>query len=66
MLLNWSFLFTEPASYYWYYGECRHAVCKCDSKAVKCFKRSKFDESLAGYPKDKCDAKHVKGRKKKP
>ena len=60
MLLNWSFLFTEPASYYWFNGKCRHAMCECDSKAVKCFKRSKFDEALADYPKDECGAKNVK------
>ncbi|KAL9984688.1 hypothetical protein ACROYT_G007014 [Oculina patagonica] len=44
----------EPASYYWFYGKCRHALCKCDSEAVQCFKRSKFNPSFMNYSRDKC------------
>ncbi|KAK2565083.1 Phospholipase A2 A2-actitoxin-Cgg2a [Acropora cervicornis] len=44
----------ETASYYWFYGECRETLCKCDSEAVQCFKRSKFNPALILYPQDKC------------
>ena len=46
--------FSEPASYYWFYGKCRHALCKCDSEAVQCFKAAEFNTSLMNYPRDKC------------
>ncbi|KAM7438401.1 Phospholipase A2 [Porites harrisoni] len=44
----------KPASYYWFYGKCRHSLCKCDSEAVQCFKRSKFNPRFINYPQDKC------------
>ena len=48
------FFFSEPASYYWFNGECRHALCMCDSEAVQCFKRAEFKTSLKNYPQEKC------------
>ena len=46
--------FSEPASYYWFYGDCRHALCMCDSEAVQCYKRTEFNPSLMNYSRDKC------------
>ncbi|KAL9984693.1 hypothetical protein ACROYT_G007019 [Oculina patagonica] len=44
----------EPASYYWFYGDCRHALCKCDAEAVQCFKRAQFNTHLMNYSREKC------------
>lgn len=44
----------EPESYYWFYGECRHALCMCDSEAVQCFKNAEFNDSFKYYSQDKC------------
>lgn len=55
--VNFYFLvvsFSEPESYYWFYGECRHALCMCDSEAVQCFKNAEFNDSFKYYSQDKC------------
>ncbi|XP_068743022.1 phospholipase A2 A2-actitoxin-Cgg2a-like [Montipora capricornis] len=44
----------EASSYYLFYGKCRETLCKCDSQAVQCFKRSKFNPAYILYPQDKC------------
>ncbi|XP_031552259.1 uncharacterized protein LOC116289456 [Actinia tenebrosa] len=44
----------KPPSYYWFFGKCRYALCQCDSQAVKCFRRSKYNSHYAGYDKDTC------------
>ncbi|KAK3750942.1 hypothetical protein QZH41_015018 [Actinostola sp. cb2023] len=44
----------KPASYYWFYGRCREALCKCDAESVNCFKRSPYHDKYAGYDKDQC------------
>ncbi|XP_058940147.2 phospholipase A2 A2-actitoxin-Cgg2a [Pocillopora verrucosa] len=44
----------EPASYYWFYGKCRNALCECDSEAVQCFKSATFNDAYKDHPQEKC------------
>ncbi|XP_020614782.1 phospholipase A2 A2-actitoxin-Cgg2a-like [Orbicella faveolata] len=44
----------EPASYYWFWGKCRNALCECDATAAKCFASNPYHEKYKGYPQSKC------------
>ncbi|XP_068743073.1 basic phospholipase A2 PA-13-like [Montipora capricornis] len=44
----------EPASYYWFWGNCRHGLCLCDAVAAKCFAKQPFNENFRNYPTSKC------------
>ncbi|XP_013395939.1 uncharacterized protein LOC106163016 [Lingula anatina] len=47
----------KPASYYWFFGTCRNAVCECDAAAAQCFSdhRETFSQNYVNYDKDgKC------------
>ncbi|XP_022786572.1 phospholipase A2 A2-actitoxin-Cgg2a-like isoform X2 [Stylophora pistillata] len=44
----------EPASHYWFFGECRNSLCVCDSEAVQCFQRATFNDAYKDYSQEKC------------
>ncbi|KAJ7383665.1 phospholipase A2 (consuming 1,2-dipalmitoylphosphatidylcholine) [Desmophyllum pertusum] len=44
----------KPASYYWYFGKCRHALCECDATAAKCFANSHYNEKYKHYSRKNC------------
>ena len=67
MFLSWSFttIFSlEPAKHYWFWGECRYRLCKCDASAVRMFAKSPYQRKYKNYPQKKCKKdKHAKPEK---
>ncbi|KAL9984943.1 hypothetical protein ACROYT_G007290 [Oculina patagonica] len=44
----------EPASYYWFWGRCRNALCECDATAARCFANNPYHDKNKRYPQSKC------------
>ncbi|XP_070539332.1 basic phospholipase A2 taipoxin alpha chain-like isoform X2 [Ptychodera flava] len=44
----------RPRSSYLFMGKCKHAICRCDSVAARCFARNTYNSSYKGHDKSNC------------